>query len=130
MPGLSDDYFIDAAVSVGAAFFTAVVLRFRLWLRGMAHDDAPLVRQFIAYLLAYLAGFAAIRGLEGGSRYGVLLVAAALAFGVTINGPAPLWSLSYARSVGISLAGILVLLGFYALLTWLGLDLTRDIFSA
>ncbi len=127
MNALWSVYGLEASISVGAALLTAAGIRLRLWARGELDEDAPMLRQFVAYLIAYLAGFAAIRGLEGTARYLVIIAAAALAFGVTINGPAPLRSQSYARSVGIALCGIFVLLGLYALLTWLGVDLSKEI---
>lgn len=129
MDGLWDDYWIEAAISAGAALFSAVAIRVRLWMRGQAHEDAPMLRQFVAYLLAYLTAFAAIRGLEGTPRYFVLIAAAALAFGVTVNGAAPIASESYVRSIGIALCGILVLLALYGLLTLLGIDMSRDLFA-
>ena len=97
-----------------------------MWMRGELHDDAPMLRQFLAYLLAYLVAFAAIRGLEGSTRYLVIIAAAALAFGVTLNGPAPLWSSTYARNVGIALCGVLVLLALYAVFMWFGVDLAAS----
>src|SRR5688572_24365720 len=127
MNALWSVYGLEVSISVGAAFLTAVGIRLRLWARGEQDEDAPMLRQFVAYLLAYLAAFAAVRGLEGTTRYLVMIAAAALAFGVTVNGPAPLRSQSYARNVGIDLCGIFVLLGLYALLIWLGVDLSQDI---
>jgi hypothetical protein len=127
MNALWSTYGLEVSISVGAALLTAVGIRLRLWARGEQDEDAPMLRQIVAYLLAYLAGFAAIRGLEGTARYLLMIAAAALAFGVTINGPVPLRSQSYVRSVGIALCGIFVLLGLYALLTWLGVDLTKEI---
>ncbi len=127
MDGLWDDYWIDATVSLGAAFFSAVAMRFKAWMRGEVDQDAPLLRSFIAYLLAYLVAFASIRGLEGPQRYIVIIAAAALAFGVSINGARPLASASYVRSIAIALCGIFVLLGLYALLSWIGFDLSRGI---
>jgi hypothetical protein len=122
--GLWSDYGTEAAISVGAALLTALGIRFRLWARGEAADDAPLLRQFLAYLAAYAAAFAAIRTLEGFWRYVILVIAASLAFAVTINGPAPLFSSGYVRNVAIAFAGILVLVALYALLLLLfGVDL-------
>lgn len=121
--GPLSDYWIEIAISVGAAFFSTVILRFKAWMRGEVSADAPIVRQFLAYLAAYLVGFAAIRGLEGFWRYVVLALAAASAFAVSINGPAPILSPSYVRSFAIALSGIFVLVGLYAVLLWLGVDL-------
>lgn len=129
MDGLWDDYWIDVSVSFGAAFFSAVAMRFKAWMRGELDQDAPPLRSFLAYLAAYLVAFAAIRGFEGLPRYFVIIAAAALAFGVTINGARPLASSSYARSVGIGLCGIFVLLGIYALLTALGCDVAPNVGS-
>ena len=128
MDGMWDDYYsIDVPIAFGAALFTALAVRFKAWVRGDAHEDAPLVRQFFAYLLAYLVGLAAVRGLDGMLRYAVMIAAAALAVGVTINGRKPLNSGDYARNVGIAFCGILVLLAIYGLLTALGCDLSKDI---
>lgn len=125
MDGIWDDYLsIDVPLAVGVAAFTALAVRFRVWARGEVHDDAPMLRQFLAYLLAYLAGFAAVRGLDPPARYIVMILAAALAFGVTLNGPAPLWSQSYARQVGIALCSILVLIVIVWVLAWFGIDVT------
>jgi hypothetical protein len=87
MDGFWGDYLsIDVPLAVGVAAATALLVRFRMWHRGEVHDDAPMLRQFVAYLLAYLAAFAAVRGLEPPVRYVVTIAAAALAFGVTLNG--------------------------------------------
>jgi hypothetical protein len=125
MDGLWDDYLsIDVPLAVGAAAVTALLVRFRMRLRGEEHEDAPVLRQFVAYLLAYLSGFAAVRGLDPPARYVVMIAAAALAFGVTLNGPAPLWSQSYARNVGIALCSILVLIVIVWVFAWFGIDAT------
>ena len=127
MDGLWDDYLsTDLPISIVVAAATALAVRFRMWMRGELHEDAPMLRQFVAYLLAYLVAFAAIRGLEGATRYVVIIAAAALAFGVTLNGPAPLWSPTYARNVGIALCGVLVLLGICAAFMWFGVDLAAS----
>ena len=125
MSELWSDYFsIDVPISLGAAIFTALGVRARMWLRGDLHDDAPLLRQFGAYLLAYLVCFAAVRGLEPPARYVVMIAAAALAFGVTLNGPAPLSSQSYVRNVGIAFCSILMLIIIVWVLGWFGIDAT------
>lgn len=127
MDGIWGDYLsIDVPLAVGVAAATALLVRLRLWLRGEVHDDAPMPRQFVAYLLAYLIGFAAMRGLEPPARYIIMIAAAALAFGVTLNGPAPLWSRSYARNAGIALCSILVLLVIVWVLAWFGIDATAS----
>ena len=81
MNALWSVYGLEVSISVGAALLTAVGIRLRLWARGEQDEDAPMLRQFVAYLLAYLAAFAAVRGLEGTTRYLVMIAAAALAFG-------------------------------------------------
>jgi hypothetical protein len=125
MDGLWEDYLsIDAPISFGAALLTALAVRARMWLRGETHDDAPLLRQFVAYVLAYLVCFAAVRGLEPPARYIVMTAAAALAFGVTLNGPEPLRSQSYARNVGIAFCSILVLIVIVWVLGLFGIDAT------
>ena len=127
MDGIWDDYLsIDVPIAVGAAVFTALAVRFRLWPRGELHEDAPMLRQVVAYLLAYLAAFAAVRGLEPPARYLVMVAAGSLAFGVTLNGPAPLWGQTYARNVGIAFCSILVLIAIVSVLSLFGIDLSRD----
>jgi hypothetical protein len=127
MDGLWEDYLsIDVPISLGAALFTALAVRARMWARGELDDDAPMLRQFVAYLLAYLVCFAAVRGLEPPERYIVMTAAAALAFGVTLNGPEPLWRQSYARNVGIAFCSILVLIVIVWVLGLFGIDATAN----
>jgi hypothetical protein len=121
---LLNEYGLDAAIALGGSFLTAALIRFKAWVRGQLDQDAPFLRQFAAYLMAYAAAFVAIRTLDGFWRYAVIVVAASLAFAVTINGSAPLLSRSYVQSVGIALAAALVLWALYgALLLLFGIDL-------
>ena len=86
-----------------------------------------MLRQFLAYLLAYGVSFAAFRNLDGAWRYVIIALAFVMAFAVTINGPAPLFARSYARSIGIAAAGCLVVVALCYVLALFGIDLLEDL---
>ena len=82
-----------------------------------------MLRQAVAYVLAYAAALAAVRHFVGTWRYAAIAVAISLALAVTINGRVPLFTRSYLHSFAIALAAALAFWGLYAGMLFFGFDL-------
>ncbi len=114
LQSLWNEYGNEALIALGGAFATALIMRLKAWQLGDLDNDAPFVRQFLAYAAGYAAALAAVRLLAGPARYAAIVVAASLALAVTINGRSPLISRSYVLSFAVALASGLALWALYA----------------
>ena len=124
LQSLWNEYGNEALIALGGALATALIMRLKAWQLDDLDNDAPFVRQFLAYVGGYAAALAAVRMLEGPARYAAIVVAASLALAVTINGRSPLVSRSYISSFAIALASGLALWALYAaMLHFYGIDL-------
>jgi hypothetical protein len=124
LQSLWNEYGNEALIALGGALVTALIMRLKAWQLGDLDNDAPFMRQFIAYVGGYAASFAAVRLLAGPPRYAAIIVAASLALAVTINGRSPLVSRSYALSFAVALASGLAFWALYAaMLYFYGIDL-------
>ena len=124
LQSLWNEYGNEALIALGGALATALIMWLKAWQLGDLDNDAPFMRQFMAYVGGYAAAFAAVRLLAGPARYAAIIVAASLALAVTINGRSPLVSRSYGVSFAIALASGLALWALYAaMLHFYGIDL-------
>jgi hypothetical protein len=123
MRELWTQYGTEALIALGGGVLTALIMRVKAWQQDLVDEDATLLRQVVAYVLAYAASFAAVRTLEGTWRFAAIAVAVSLALAVTINGRHPLFSRSYLHSFTIALAAALVFWGLYAGMLFFGFDL-------
>jgi hypothetical protein len=116
-------YGIEALIALGGGVVTAFIMRIKAWQQDLVDEDAPLLRQAVAYVFAYAASFAAVRTLEGTWRFAAIAVAVSLALAVTINGQRPVFSRSYVHSFAIALAAALAFWALYAGMLFFGFDL-------
>jgi hypothetical protein len=123
MQELWTEYGTEALIALGGGVLTALIMRIKAWQQGLVDEDAPLLRQAVAYVLAYAAALAAVRHVLGTWRYAAIAVAISLALAVTINGRHPLFTRSYLRSFAIALAAALAFWGLYVGMLFLGFDL-------
>ena len=85
-------------------------VRLRAWVRGLQHEAPPLAREFVAYLLAYLVCFWALKSLGTPWAYVVIATAFTFALAVTVHGPAPLFTRDYFKTAGFTFAVLAVCL--------------------
>jgi hypothetical protein len=124
LQALWNEYGTEALIALGGGLLTAVIMRIKAWQQDLVDEDAPLLRQAIAYVFAYAASFAAVRTFEGTWRYAAIAVAVSLALAVTINGRRPLFTRSYVHSFAIALAAALAFWALYAGMLFFGFDLS------
>ena len=65
LQSLWNEYGNEALIALGGAFATALIMRLKAWQLGDLDNDAPFVRQFLAYAAGYAAALAAVRTARG-----------------------------------------------------------------